>query len=84
MIEVNPPKDPELLKAWRAGAKCEHDLTHEGMTKKSREVFDVVKVLAQQERDHNEIVMATAVIYASGWPWKRRLKLIWKLLKGGW
>jgi len=71
-------RSPEYL----AGATREAELTVMGMTSSGREVYDFVRVVAQQGRSASEITEEVAVVFTAGWMFRSRRKLAWRLLRG--
>lgn len=70
--------------AWEAGATAEHDLIVKNMDREhgGKEVYDVVKLVAQQGDTAHQIVEYTARVFGPGLPFKRRLLLAWELIRG--
>lgn len=82
MTDVAAPRTEPERSAWYAGAAAEHTLQVEGMSPTGREVYDFVKVVAQNGADGDRLVDYTARVYTSAWPLRRRLALAWALLRG--
>lgn len=74
------PKDEPLRQAYRDGAAAEARCAHNGMSKDGRQIYDWVKVCAQQGRSRDRIVQSTATVFTAGWPLRRRLRLAIRLV----
>ncbi|MER5608201.1 hypothetical protein AB0F93_00325 [Micromonospora tulbaghiae] len=77
--------DDALLRAWQAGAQAEADCRTEGRTKAALDVAEFVHGIGQHaERageDRAYFAGLAAEIYFAGQPLRRRLGLVWRLLR---
>lgn len=67
---------------YLAGARREAELTVQGMTSSGREVYDFVRIVAQQGRSASDIAEEVAVVFTAGWMFRYRRRLAWRLLRG--
>lgn len=77
------PTDPELRKAFLAGAQAEARCCHDGMGKDNRQVYDYVKVMAQTGRPVEDIVSSVAFVFTATWSFPERLRLAVRILTAG-
>ena len=75
-----PPRGTPEHDAWLLGARTEADLQVEGMTADGKEVYEFVKVVAQQGASRDWLVEYTATVFCVDWSFKKRLQLAWKIL----
>lgn len=66
---------------WLAGATAESRALVEGMTPKSKELFNCVQILAQDGDGPDQIVRWIAVVFTADWTLRQRLALCWRLLR---
>lgn len=81
MTDMLPPDDATAYMWWRKGAQAEAHLQTKGMTREGKQVYDYVHQLAKRGESPARITTLTALVYASDWPLRDRLRLAWKLVK---
>jgi hypothetical protein len=87
-----PPKTPATAagiraarerpsEEYRAGARREAELTVKGMTSSGRELYDYVRIVAQQGRNGPDIAEEVAMVFTAA-RFRHRRRLAWRLLRG--
>jgi hypothetical protein len=67
---------------WARGAKAEADARREGVLPESREVADFFDAMSGNGYGPQAMVEMTAVVYGPGLPWRKRVRIAWKMLRG--
>lgn len=76
-----PKRGTEAYRWWHQGAKDEANAIVEGMTDDGRQVYDFVRVVAQQGGSADWITEYTAAVFTCTWPLRKRLRLAWDIVR---
>lgn len=80
MSELIPERGTDEHRWWLAGAKAEAAYIYEGMGKDGREMFELVKVMAQQGDSADDITDMVAGVGSCEWSLRPRLALAWRIV----
>lgn len=64
---------------WVAGATAEAHARVEGMTDDGKQVYECVRILAQQGDDPEQILNFIGPVFACVMPWRTRLRIAWRI-----